>query len=198
MRNLPNRITMSRIVMIFIFLILSTVTEKPDSALFTKSFEYTCHVIAYIVAIIAGFTDFVDGYLARKYNWVSSFGALMDPLADKIFVTTTFIVLADYQYVSAWVPVVIISREFLVTGLRLLATQKGEVISADKWGKLKTFLQMFLLLIGGAAWIDIFDLKSIALVWIAWNIAVWGIVIITILSGVGYFVRHRSLYADNT
>lgn len=195
MKNLPNRITVSRIVMIFIFLILSTVTEKPGSSVFTKTLEYNCHVIAYIVAIIAGLTDFFDGYLARKYNWVSNFGALMDPLADKIFVTTTFIVLADYQYISAWVPVVIISREFLVTGLRLLATQQGEVISADKWGKLKTFLQMMLLFVGGAAWINIFDLKSIGIIW---DIAVWAIVVITIFSGVGYFVKHRNLYADNT
>lgn len=178
--------------MIFIFLLLANIQAN---SLFTPDFVYWSHVTAYIVAIIAGATDFLDGYLARKYNWVSDFGALMDPLADKVFIVATFIMLADYDIIAGWIPVVIIAREFLVTGLRLLATNKGEVISADKWGKLKTFLQMMVLLIGGASWINLIDLARVKLIW---NISLWGIVLITVLSGVGYFIRHRSLYSEST
>lgn len=191
-KNLPNRITISRIVMIFIFLLLANIQAN---SFFNADFAYWCHVTAYIVAILAGITDFLDGYLARKYNWISDFGALMDPLADKIFIVATFIMMADYGIIAGWIPVVIISREFLVTGLRLLATNKGEVISADKWGKLKTFLQMMVLLIGGASWINIISLVKVRLLW---NISLWGVVLITVLSGVGYFIRHRSLYSEST
>jgi len=178
--------------MIFIFLLLANIQEN---SVFNAGFVYWGHVTAYIVAILAGITDFLDGYLARKYNWISDFGALMDPLADKIFIVATFIMMADYGIIAGWIPVVIISREFLVTGLRLLATNKGQVISADKWGKLKTFLQMMVLLIGGASWINLISLAKVKLIW---NISLWGVVLITVLSGVGYFIRHRALYSEST
>ena len=86
------------------------------------------------------------------------FGALMDPLADKIFVTAAMIVFVQFNLLPAWVAVVVISREFLVTGLRMLAISKGKIISADKMGKLKTALQMSMLLLAGASWLGFFDL----------------------------------------
>jgi CDP-diacylglycerol--glycerol-3-phosphate 3-phosphatidyltransferase len=191
MKNLPNRITISRIVIIFIFVLLANC----DNDLFDGAVTaYSLHVTAYILAIIAGVTDIIDGYLARKFNWVSDFGALMDPLADKIFIAATFIMMSSKGYISPWIPIIIISREFLVTGLRLLAVKKGEVISADGWGKLKTFLQMMALLIGGAYWINLIDISKFRLVW---DISVWGVVIVTVASGFGYFVRHRHLYQDS-
>jgi CDP-diacylglycerol--glycerol-3-phosphate 3-phosphatidyltransferase len=201
MEKLPNRLTISRIILIFIFVGLANFDVGKENYIeFSVQFSQTCHVIAYIIAIIAGFTDFLDGWLARKYNWVSDFGALMDPLADKIFMVATIIVMVDYRMFPAWAAIVIFSREFLVTGLRLLAVKKGEVISADKWGKLKTVLQMVALLIGGAGWIKLFDLKygfvGPVRLWTIYYIFVLFIVFLTVASGLGYFIRHRSLYMD--
>jgi CDP-diacylglycerol--glycerol-3-phosphate 3-phosphatidyltransferase len=190
--------------MIFIFVALANISaEKINFVHISSTLSHNCHVIAYIIAIIAGVTDLLDGYLARKYGWVSDFGALMDPLADKIFITATFIMMVDYKLMPAWITVVVLSREFLVTGLRLLATQKGEVISADRWGKLKTFLQMLVLLIGGASWINLFgfDLLSYgaeSLIWKIWYSVLVLIALITVSSGCGYFIRHRNLYSHST
>jgi len=192
-------------VMIFFFVIFANIdSTKKNYIPVSLNTEYYCHVIAYIIAIIAGFTDFLDGFLARKYNWVSNFGALMDPLADKIFVAATMIMLVDYRIVPAWIVIVILAREFMVTGLRLLATQKGEVISADKWGKFKTFLQMMMLLVGGAHWIKLFGLDLITgmlgpiPLWYIWYFFLMVIVYFTLSSGIGYFIKHRYLYTDNT
>ena len=205
MKRLPNRITISRIVMIFIFVILANIdSSKINFVNISANLSWSCHVAAYILAIVAGFTDILDGWLARKYNLVSDFGALMDPLADKIFVVATFIMLVDYGFMPAWMVVVVLSREFLVTGLRLLAVQKGQVISADKWGKLKTALQMLMLLIAGASWIKLFgfDLKhgqieSIPL-WNIWYIFLLLIVAMTVASGIGYFAKNTHLYKEST
>lgn len=197
--NVPNQLTVARIVMIFIFLFLSNVNAN---SWISETVSYTCHVSAYVLAILAGITDILDGYIARKYNMVTDFGRLIDPLADKIFIAATFIMLVEITIVPAWVAVVVISREFLVTGLRMLAINKGKVIPADKWGKLKTFLQMLMLLIGGASWIRLIpDLSSktegLFLIKIIWNVALWGIVVITVYSGAGYFYKHRSLFKDS-
>lgn len=156
------------------------------------------HIIAYVLAILAGFTDLVDGWIARRYNMITDFGKLMDPLADKIFITATFIVCVEQELMPAWIAVVVISREFLVTGLRTLAAQHNQVISADRWGKLKTLSQMLMLLLAGASWTNLFDIKHGMLmgihIWTMWIVFLWGIVLVTVLSGIGYFYRHRSLF----
>ena len=144
----------------------------------------------------------LDGYLARKWNQVTDFGALMDPLADKIFVTTIMLILVEYHLIAAWVAAVVICREFMVTGLRLLAVKQGKVISADKFGKLKTVLQMIMLFVGGLVWIHILDLntvlyKSLKLGHL-WHILLWGIVIVTVGSGLNYFIKNRELIADKS
>jgi CDP-diacylglycerol--glycerol-3-phosphate 3-phosphatidyltransferase len=202
LKKLPNRLTLSRIVMIFIFVALANIdSSKINFVKISDSLALTCHSIAYIIAILAGITDFLDGWLARKFNLVSDFGALMDPLADKIFIVATFIMLVDYRYLPAWICVAVLSREFLVTGLRLLAVKKGEVISADKWGKLKTGLQMIMLLIAGASWVGIFDLKNGKIgsvpTWNIWYAFLLIILIMTVSSGLGYFIKHNSLYKDS-
>jgi CDP-diacylglycerol--glycerol-3-phosphate 3-phosphatidyltransferase len=197
--NVANTLTVGRIVIVFIFLMLANISEN---TYISANAVYIIRVIAYILAIIAGLTDIFDGYIARKYNQITDFGALMDPLADKVFVTAAMLMMVEFNLMPAWIAVVVITREFLVTGLRMLAVQKGKVISADRWGKLKMGLQMLMLALAGASWIELFDLRHDVFfgikLWTVWIIFLWGIVIVTIMSGMGYFIRHRDLYMDTS
>ena len=201
--NLPNILTVGRIVLIFVALVLATNSGIPGGVkVKSDDIEMILRYIAYGLSVIAGLTDLLDGYLARKWNQVTDFGALMDPLADKIFVTTIMLILVEYHLIAAWVAAVVICREFMVTGLRLLAVKQGKVISADKFGKLKTVLQMIMLFVGGLVWIHILDLnmviyKSIKLGHL-WHILLWGIVIVTVGSGLNYFIKNRELIADKS
>jgi CDP-diacylglycerol--glycerol-3-phosphate 3-phosphatidyltransferase len=147
MKNLPNRITISRMVIIFIFIFFANVDANKINFIIpiTQEMAHVSHVIAYILAIIAGFSDLLDGYLARKYGCVSDFGKLMDPLADKIFMVATLITMTTTGLSGVDGRRDIVAK-FLVTGLRMLATSRGQVIAADKGGKIKTFLQMIALL----------------------------------------------------
>jgi len=122
---------------------------------------------------------------------------LMDPLADKIFVTAAMVILVDYQLLPAWIAAVVISREFLVTGLRLVAIRQGRVISADRWGKLKTVTQMVMLLFAGLIWIDILpmakQLGGVLSVALVWRVLLGCVVVLTVGSGCGYFYKNRDL-----
>jgi CDP-diacylglycerol--glycerol-3-phosphate 3-phosphatidyltransferase len=189
--NLPNKITIGRVVMIFIFLIACNVDESIADPAEKQLFR----AIGLGFAILAGLTDLLDGWMARRYQVVTDFGKLMDPLADKIFMATTFIVLVSKGILPGWVAVIVLSREFLVTGLRLLATNKGEVIPADTTGKLKTFLQMMFLVLGGVIWVGWVEKADIRFLWM---ISYWAIVLVTAYSGINYFVRFRHLYWSST
>lgn len=191
--NLANKITIARIVMVFIFLIICNVDELIPN----QKVQYLWRIIGLIFIILAGLTDILDGYIARKYNMVTDFGKLMDPLADKIFMATAFVMLVDKQFLPGWVAVVILSREFMVTGLRLLATNKGEVISADITGKIKTLTQMIFLAVGGSMWVGWIPIEF-ARENILWKIFYCSVAAFTVYSGVVYFVRHRHLYKDAT
>ena len=194
-KNLPNLLTVSRIVMIFFFVVLANIdAEKINFVEIPKTVSETCHLIAYIIAILAGLTDFFDGRIARKYKCESDFGRLMDPLADKIFIAATYIMMVDYRIVPAWIVVVVLAREFLVTGLRLLAIGDGVVIAADKSGKFKTAFQMFALLIGGAGWVSLwgFDIYE-PTVWKVWYAVLLLVAFSTVYSGVSYFVKNYKL-----
>ena len=199
-KNLPNLLTVSRIVLVIIFVVMATLAEP---AYFNNSPDrmYQIRWIAYILVILAGLTDLLDGYLARKFNIVSDFGALMDPLADKIFVTGTMLIAIEYKLMPAFIAILVLCREFMVTGLRTLAAKKQIVISADRWGKLKTALQMAMLAIAGFAWVMdggvayLHDAKWWGVrLWYVWLAYLWSIVLVTVLSGAGYFFRYRSLY----
>ncbi|MGT2756744.1 CDP-diacylglycerol--glycerol-3-phosphate 3-phosphatidyltransferase [Streptococcus ovuberis] len=131
--NLPNSLTVLRILMIPVFLLILTVSKST-----------LAHVFAGIIFAIASLTDYLDGYLARKWQVVTNFGKFADPLADKILVMSAFIMLVELGFVPGWVASVIICRELAVTGLRLLLVETGgEVLAAAMPGKIKTFTQMF-------------------------------------------------------
>ena len=198
--NLPNILTVGRIILIFVALVLATNSGIPGGVkVKSDDIEMILRYIAFSLALVAAATDLADGYLARKWNQVTDFGALMDPLADKIFVTTIMLILVEFQLLAAWVAAVVICREFMVTGLRLPATKTGKVISADKFGKLKTFLQMVMLFIGGLVWIHVPDLDTVICGTVKlrhiWSVFLWGIVLVTVGSGLNYFIKNRDLIA---
>ena len=182
-----------------IFVAIASVAHL--SVISDKSWVYGLRIAAVVLAMLAGLTDLLDGYLARKFHWVSDFGALMDPLADKIFVTGTMLMAVEYMIIPAWIAIAVLFREFMVTGLRTLAAKKQIVISADRWGKLKTALQMAMLCIAGIAWAidggDTYLLKASWFgirLWYVWMTFMTGIVLITLFSGLGYFIRYRKLF----
>ena len=197
-KNLPNQLTLSRIVLIFFFVALANIdADKINFIEIPKYASDTCHLIAYIIAILAGITDFLDGKIARTYKCESDFGRLMDPLADKIFIVATFVMMADYRIIPAWIVVVVLSREFLVTGLRLLAVSDGVVIAADKSGKFKTAFQMFALIIGGAGWVKLFGFNiRDPFIWKIWYCIMLLVVFFTLYSGISYFVRNYKLITN--
>ncbi len=200
MKNIPNQLTMSRILLVFAFVVLANFDHKNINCIqVSEATAHICHWIAYILAIIGGLTDLFDGYLARKYHWESDFGRLIDPLADKLFVMATFAMMVDYQYMPAWILILILGREFMVTGLRTLATAKGIVISADRWGKLKTASQMAALAFGGASWVGLLpDVSATGTAWhTAWMIALYIVAALTLLSGASYFIKHKKLYLES-
>ncbi len=133
--NLPNKISFARICMVPLFVILA-LCPIPHGDIW-----------AAVVFIIASLSDMVDGKIARKYNLVTTLGKFIDPLADKILVSSAFIVLVNMNRLAAWIVIIIICREFAVNGLRILAAEQGEVIAASFWGKLKTTSQMVAILL---------------------------------------------------
>jgi len=197
-KNLPNQLTVSRIVLIFFFVALANIdADKINFIEIPKYVSERCHLIAYIIAILAGITDFLDGQIARRCKCESDFGRLMDPLADKIFIVATFVMMADYRIIPAWIVVVVLSREFLVTGLRLLAVSDGVVISADKSGKFKTAFQMLSLIIAGAGWVKLFGFDIFEpTVWKIWYGIMLLVVFFTLYSGISYFVKNYKLITN--
>lgn len=136
--NLPNKLTFIRLVLAvpFIYFLQESNAE---------GFVY--RMIAFALFVVASLTDFFDGYLARKYNLVTDFGKLMDPLADKILIISALVLFVELRYIPAWMSIIVIAREFLISGIRMLAAAKGEVIPAGKLGKYKTTSQMIVILI---------------------------------------------------
>ncbi len=188
--NLPNKLTGSRLIMTLIFVGFAAVpVVHKEHLLYWR--------ISYILAIIAGFTDFFDGYLARRLNQVTEFGKLMDPLADKIFTVSGFVILTAYRFVPFWITVLILAREFAVSGLRTLAANKGQVIAARDIGKLKTGLQMLALAFGGCFWVEWLDRDELIFRCI-WPVILCSIVMVTVYSGLEYFWKSRQLYMKET
>lgn len=132
--NLPNKLTVLRVIMIPVFLVF----------LLTDCAGGASKYIAAAVFVLASLTDMLDGRIARKYNLVTNFGKFMDPLADKLLVCSALIAFVELEYLPAWIVIIIISREFIISGFRLIAADKGVVIAANYWGKFKTTFQMIM------------------------------------------------------
>lgn len=173
--NLANKLTIFRIVIIPVFLIFIAVNIP-----FGK-------VIATILFIVAALTDKLDGYIARSRNQITNFGKFMDPLADKLLVTAALISLVEFQVIHTWIAMIIIAREFAVTGLRSIASAEGNVIAASWWGKLKTVFQIIAII---CALINLSYTSNYLN--ILTNVAMIVAVVITIMSGLDYFVKNKN------
>ena len=141
--NLPNKLSIFRIILVPIMVIIPFLGI--DGKIFGIPTEW---IIIDLIFIIASITDKLDGYLARKNNQVTTFGKFLDPLADKILVLAAMVMLVEMSKLPAWIPIIVLAREFMVSGYRLIAVEKGgEVIAASKWGKLKTVTQMIAIIL---------------------------------------------------
>lgn len=141
--NLPNKLTIFRIILVPIMVIIPFLGIKGE--LWGIPITY---LIVDFIFILASITDKLDGYIARNKNQVTAFGKFLDPLADKILVLAAMLMLVENAKLPAWIPIIVLAREFLVSGYRLIAVEKGgEVISASKWGKLKTVTQMIAIIL---------------------------------------------------
>jgi len=136
--NLANKLTLSRVVTVPIFMVFLL----PDSFWIPQQLHSVSRVIALLLFVAAAITDYWDGVLARRHNWISSFGQLFDPLADKLIVMAAFVGMVELKIFSSWMVILILCREFLITGLRTLAVSQGKILAADRWGKNKTISQM--------------------------------------------------------
>ena len=176
--NLPNKLTILRVIMIPFFVL---------ALLYNGGENQTLRYVAAAIFIIVSLTDMLDGKIARKYNLVTNFGKFMDPLADKLLVCSALICLVELKELPAWMVIVIISREFIISGFRLVASDNGVVIAASYWGKFKTTFQMIavvLLIVG----IPALSMVTTAVVWIA--------LILTVISLVDYIAKNVNVLKE--
>ncbi len=173
--NLPNKLTLLRVILIPVFLLVLFLVPAPIN-----------RYIAVAIFIVASLTDFLDGYLARKWNLVSNFGKFMDPLADKLLVMAALVSMVQLGDLASWVVIIILAREFAITGFRTLAMEAKIVMAASWWGKVKTTVQMIMIIVvllnlpfPGISMIEML------LVGLA--------VFFTILSGVDYIVKNKQV-----
>lgn len=193
--NLPNQLTILRLILTLVFLA-------------TMSMDFPLSkTVSLLIFSIASFTDFLDGYIARKYNLITNFGKLMDPLVDKILMTGGFVMLVASGHIPGWIIVIILAREFMVTGLRLIASAEGRVLAAENLGKYKTIIQIvtviyFLLYLAATeagspfgVLAALFGAKLINPDTLGLFL-VWGSLILTLLSGFNYTWKNRDLIKD--
>lgn len=187
--NLPNKITISRIFLIPIFLIFMLVPLPLGDIFILNDSLPLGHFIGTLLFIIASTTDWIDGYLARKYHLVTNLGKFLDPLADKLLVSAALIALVELKLAPAWMVIVIISREFAVTGLRLVAAGSGEVMAAGQLGKIKTTAQIIAI---AALLLHNVPFSEIGIP--LGDIALWVAVFFTVISGWDYFKKNMHVF----
>ena len=191
--NIANRLTIARIVMIPLFLLIMCFPKDVLGMvnIFDSNLSISW-VLAMIIFTIASITDFLDGYLARKYHLITNFGKFADPLADKLLVMTAFITLVGAGVIPMWIVAVIVCRELAVTGLRLLLVNDGEVLAAAWPGKVKTATQMLAIIF---LLIDDFPVKGLA--FSIGTILLYVCLVATVYSGVDYFIKNKHVFADS-
>lgn len=176
--NLPNKLTILRVCLIPFFVVF----------LLAEIFGTADDWIALFIFIVASLTDMLDGKIARKYNLVTNFGKLMDPLADKLLVSAALICLNAMDRLAAWVVIVIISREFIISGLRQIASDNGIVIAASYWGKYKTTFQIIMICL------LIVNIEALS---ILTTVVTWIAIALTIISMVDYMYKNRKVFLED-
>ena len=174
--NLPNKLTIFRVILIPFFVVLLLLDITPYDKW-----------IALAIFIIASLTDFLDGHIARKYNLVTNFGKFMDPLADKLLVCSAMICLVELSRIPAWVVIVIIAREFIISGFRLVASDNGVVIAASYWGKFKTTFQILMICL------MIADLEPL---YVVTQAVMWIALALTVVSLADYLAKNKDVMKD--
>ncbi|HEU0274078.1 MAG TPA: CDP-diacylglycerol--glycerol-3-phosphate 3-phosphatidyltransferase [Candidatus Udaeobacter sp.] len=190
--NWANRITLSRLALTVLFVVT-----------LNSAWQYA-RTTALIIFLIAGLTDFIDGEIARRYGAITNFGKLMDPLVDKIMMAAAFISLVPLKAVPAWAATTVVARDFLITGLRLMATARGRILPAERLGKQKTSWQI-ITVIFFLALLSLVELRYVnekSVWWIrAWTqagpVLVWITVALTLYSALGFTWRNRALIASD-
>lgn len=185
--NLPNKLTLSRIIMVPVFVLFFYLTQIPYN-----------YIIAAAVFSLAAITDFLDGYIARKYNLVTNLGKFLDPIADKILVSTAFIVMLEAGFFPAIYGGIAISlilaRELIISALRTVAAAGGIIVAADKLGKYKAFLQDISIIILLVAASCDFTVSGVEIVYTAGLIVFVAAVLMTVVSGVSYIIKNRQVF----
>ena len=176
--NLPNKLTILRVIMIPFFV---------AALLYDGGANQNMRYVAAALFIIASLTDMLDGKIARKYNLVTNFGKLMDPLADKLLVCSALICMIELRELPAWMVIIIISREFIISGFRLVASDNGVVIAASYWGKFKTTFQMI------GVVLLIFNIPALSTLT---TIIVWIALALTVISLVDYIVKNAGVLTE--
>ena len=176
--NLPNKLTVLRVIMIPFFVI---------ALMMEGGANQTYRMIATAIFVIASLTDFLDGNIARKYNLVTNFGKFMDPLADKLLVCSALICLIELGQLPAWMVLIIISREFIISGFRLVASDNGVVIAASYWGKWKTVFQMISVIL------LILNIEALSMVT---TLALWIALALTVISLVDYIKKNVGILTE--
>lgn len=187
--NLPNKLTVFRMILIVPFVIL-LLGGHAGWGWFDATFggiEAYTDYIALVIFVIASLTDMLDGKIARKYNLVTNFGKFIDPLADKLLVCSAMICLIDMDRIPAWIVIVIISREFIISGFRLVASDNHVVIAASYWGKFKTTFQMIMVIL---------MIANIQALNILTQIVMWIALALTIISLIDYIVKNKNVLFD--
>lgn len=185
--NLPNKLTVFRVILIVPFVIILLGGE---AGWFGNNLLIP-DIVALVVFIVASLTDLIDGKIARKYNLVTNFGKFMDPLADKLLVSAALIALVDMGRIPAWVVIVIISREFIISGFRLIASDNHVVIAASYWGKFKTTFQMImvcLMIVNLGTMFHWMQILTDVIMWIA--------LVLTVISLVDYLVKNKGVMKE--
>ena len=178
--NLPNKLTVLRVCMIPFFVVMLLLNGGEN-----QTYRY----IAAAIFIVASLTDMLDGKIARKYNLVTNFGKFMDPLADKLLVCSALICLVDLKQLPAWMVIVIISREFIISGFRLVSSDNGIVIAASYWGKFKTTFQMISVIL---------LIVRIPALTVLTQICVWTALVLTVISLVDYIAKNHKVLTEGS